>query len=122
MPEVRIPALAKINLRLDVLGKRPDGYHELRTVFQTISLEDQLRLEPTRAPGIQLAVDGDDSLSREPVENNLVYRAVDALRRELGIRGGVAVALRKFIPSGRCLGRRSSDAAAALLGYLRMTG
>src|ERR1041385_6746278 len=122
MPEVRIPALAKINLRLDILGKRPDGYHELRTVFQTISLKDQLRLMPSRDPGIRLRVRGDDSLSNEPLENNLVYRAVDALRRELGIRGGVAVELQKAIPSGRGLGGGSSDAAAALLGYLRLVG
>ena len=122
MSEVRIPAFAKINLRLDVLGKRPDGYHELRTVFQTISLKDELRLRPVREPGIRLEVRGDDSLANEPPERNLVYRAVDSLRQEFGTRDGVAVELRKTIPSGRGLGGGSSDAAAALLGYLRMVG
>src|SRR5262249_47469131 len=100
--------------------KRPDGYHELRTVFQTISLRDELRLTPSRRPGIRMRVRGDDSLLNEPIENNLVYRALDALRQELGIRDGVAAELRQTIPSGRGLGGGSSDAAAALLGYLRL--
>ncbi|HET8965728.1 MAG TPA: 4-(cytidine 5'-diphospho)-2-C-methyl-D-erythritol kinase [Candidatus Acidoferrum sp.] len=120
MPEVRVPAFAKINLRLEVLGKRPDGFHELRTVFQTISLRDELRLKKTREPGIELRVHGNDSLSSEPIEKNLVYRAVDSVRRELGVTLGVAIELQKAIPAGRGLGGGSSDAAAALLGYLRL--
>jgi len=122
MPEVRIPAFAKINLRLDILGKREDGFHELRTIFQTISLHDELRLRASRRPGIALAVEGNQPLSAEPVEKNLVYRALDALRRELKIRGGVEIHLKKTIPAGRGLGGGSSDAASALLGYLRLTG
>jgi 4-diphosphocytidyl-2-C-methyl-D-erythritol kinase len=122
MREVRIPAFAKINLRLDILGKRGDGYHELRTIFQTISLHDQLLLRTSPQPGISLAIHGNEKLSQEPVANNLVYRAVDALRSELKIRGGVELALRKTIPAGGGLGGGSSDAAAALLGYLRLTG
>jgi 4-diphosphocytidyl-2-C-methyl-D-erythritol kinase len=121
MPEVRISAFAKINLRLDILGKRADGFHELRTVFQTISLHDELRLRASRRPGIALSIAGNQPLSAERVEKNLVYRAVDALRRELKIRGGVEIALKKTIPAGRGLGGGSSDAAAALLGYLRLT-
>ena len=121
MPEVRIPAFAKINLRLDVLGKREDGFHELRTIFQTISLHDELRLRASRREGIALSIQGNQPLSAEPVEKNLVYRAVDALRRELRIRGGVEIQLKKTIPAGRGLGGGSSDAAAALQGYLRLT-
>ena len=121
MPEVRIPAFAKINLRLDVLGKREDGFHELRTIFQTISLHDELRLRASRREGIALSIQGNQPLSAEPVEKNLVYRAVDALRRELRIRGGVEIELKKTIPAGRGLGGGSSDAAAALRGYLRLT-
>jgi 4-diphosphocytidyl-2-C-methyl-D-erythritol kinase len=121
MPEVRIPAFAKINLRLHILGKREDGFHELRTIFQTISLHDDLRLHASRGAGITLTIDGNQMLSAEPVEKNLVYRAVDALRRELRIRGGVEIELKKTIPAGRGLGGGSSDAAAALLGYLRLT-
>src|SRR6267143_6934663 len=82
MPEVRIPAFAKINLRLDILGKRDDGFHELRTIFQTVSLHDELRLRDSRRPGITLSIKGNQPLSVEPAEKNLVYRAVDALRRE----------------------------------------
>ena len=85
MKEVRIPAHAKVNLRLEVLGKRADGYHELRTIFQTVSLHDSLRLRSSRQPGITLSVTGNESF-RRTLEKNLVYRAVDALRRELKVR------------------------------------
>jgi 4-diphosphocytidyl-2-C-methyl-D-erythritol kinase len=120
MSEVRIPAFAKINLRLDILGKRSDGFHELRTIFQTISLHDELRLRTSRRPGISLSIEGNQPLSAEPLEKNLVYRAVDALRRELKIRTGVEIELKKTIPAGRGLGGGSSDAAAALVGYLQL--
>jgi 4-diphosphocytidyl-2-C-methyl-D-erythritol kinase len=122
MPEVRIPAFAKINLRLDILGKRADGFHELRTIFQTISLHDEIRLRTSRRPGIALTIEGNESLSAEPVQKNLVYRAVEALRGELKIHAGVEISLKKTIPAGRGLGGGSSDAAAAMLGYLRLTG
>ena len=121
MQEIRIPAYAKVNLRLDVLGKRADGYHELRTIFQTVSLRDTLRFRPRPATGIELKISGNAQLSQEAVEKNLVYRAVDALRRELKIRPGVEILLQKRIPAGRGLGGGSSDAAAALLGYLQLT-
>jgi 4-diphosphocytidyl-2-C-methyl-D-erythritol kinase len=120
MSEVRIPAYGKINLRLDIVGKRADGFHELRTIFQTISLHDELRLRASRQPGIALTILGDESLSQEPSHKNLVYRAVDAMRRELKIRGGMEIELKKTIPAGRGLGGGSSDAAAALLGTLRL--
>jgi 4-diphosphocytidyl-2-C-methyl-D-erythritol kinase len=122
MREVRIPSFAKINLRLDILGKRADRYHELRTIFQIISLHDELRLRSSKGPGISLAIHGNETLAREPVEKNLAYRAVEALRRELKIRGGVALELYKTIPSGGGLGGGSSNAAAALFGYLQLTG
>ncbi len=121
MNEVRIPAYAKVNLRLEVLGKRADGYHELRTIFQTVSLHDSLRLRQTRQSAISLTVRGNSTLSQEPIEKNLVYRAVEALRRELQVRSGVEIVLDKKIPAGRGLGGGSSDAAAALVGYLRLT-
>jgi len=121
MREIRIPAFAKVNLRLDILGKRPDTYHELRTIFQTISLHDELKLRSSKASGIRLTIQGNEVLSLEPVRKNLVYAAVDALRREFGVRSGVEINLRKNIPAGRGLGGGSSDAAAALLGYLRLT-
>jgi 4-diphosphocytidyl-2-C-methyl-D-erythritol kinase len=120
MSEVRIPALAKINLRLEVIGKRSDGFHELRTIFQTISLRDELRLKSSRRPGVELKVLGDRSLANEPLEKNLVYRAVRLLQQELGIQDGARIELRKTVPAGRGLGGGSSDAAAALFGYLRL--
>jgi 4-diphosphocytidyl-2-C-methyl-D-erythritol kinase len=122
MREVRIPAYAKINLRLSILGKRGDGYHELRTIFQTVSLQDDLWLRTSRRPGIALTIHGNEALSHESVQKNLVYKAVDALQRELKIRSGIAIDLYKKIPAGRGLGGGSSDAAAALLGFLHLIG
>jgi 4-diphosphocytidyl-2-C-methyl-D-erythritol kinase len=122
MREVRIPSFAKINLRLDILGKRADGYHELRTIFQTVSLRDELRLRASKSNEISLTIHGNEELAREPVKKNLAYRAVDALRRELKIDRGVELELRKTIPSGGGLGGGSSNAAAALFGYLQLIG
>src|SRR5579863_3221367 len=121
MREVRIPAFAKINLRLDIVGKRADNYHELRTIFQTISLHDDLRLRASRHSRISLTIHGNDRLAQEPFEKNLVFRAIDALRREMKIRSGVEIDLYKKIPAGGGLGGGSSNAAAALLGYLQLT-
>ncbi len=122
MREVKVPAFAKINLRLEILGKRPDGYHELRTIFQTVSLHDELRLRCSKKAGISLTVEGNAILSGEPVAKNLVYRAVAAVRAELKDQGGVEIELKKKIPAGRGLGGGSSDAAAAMLGFLRLAG
>jgi 4-diphosphocytidyl-2-C-methyl-D-erythritol kinase len=122
MREVRIPSFAKINLRLDILGKRADGYHELRTIFQTVSLHDELRLRPSKSSDISLTIYGNEELAREPVEKNLAYRAVDALRHELKVRDGVEIELHKTIPSGGGLGGGSSNAAVALFGYLQLIG
>ena len=113
MSPLRLPAFAKINECLYVLGRRADGYHELRTIFQTIGLHDTLEMSLIRRPGIDLECD-------DPVlpagRENLVWRAVAAARRALGLRGGVRVKLEKRIPVGRGLGGGSSDAAVALLG------
>ena len=116
---VRLPAFAKINLHLQVLGRRNDGYHELRTIFQTISLRDTLELAPSRIPGITLGVDVPD-LSGGP--ENLVYRAIEAIGSEIGFRGGIRARLQKGIPVARGLGGGSSDAASALIGMLKLTG
>jgi 4-diphosphocytidyl-2-C-methyl-D-erythritol kinase len=122
MKSVRVPAYAKVNLRLDVLGRRADGYHELRTIFQAISLHDTLVLETKREPGIELRVAGNSELAGEPGQDNLVYRAIHQLAREIGFHDGVRAVLNKRIPVGRGLGGGSSDAAAALVGLLRLTG
>jgi 4-diphosphocytidyl-2-C-methyl-D-erythritol kinase len=122
MREVRIPSFAKINLRLDILGKRADGYHELRTIFQTVSLHDELRLRASKSNEISLTIHGNGELASEPVKKNLAYRSVEAVRRELKIQHGVEIELRKTIPSGGGLGGGSSNAAAALFGYLQLVG
>jgi 4-diphosphocytidyl-2-C-methyl-D-erythritol kinase len=114
---VRIPAFAKVNLCLHVLGRRPDGYHELRTIFQTISLRDKLELSLTPKEGISLEVN-DAALPAGP--ENLVWRAIEAMQKELGTLGGIHARLEKQIPVARGLGGGSSDAAAALIGMLRL--
>jgi 4-diphosphocytidyl-2-C-methyl-D-erythritol kinase len=121
MKSVRIPAYAKVNLRLDVFGRRADGYHELRTIFQAISLHDTLVLETKREPGIDLRIAGNTQLAGELGRDNLVYRAIHELGREIELRQGVRAVLTKRIPVGRGLGGGSSDAAAALVGLLRLT-
>ena len=116
---LRLPAFAKVNLCLHVLGRRPDGYHELRTIFQAISLHDTLELSlAPSAAGVTLETD-DAGL---PVgRENLVCRAIEAIGGEIGLRGGVHAKLAKRIPVARGLGGGSSDAAAALIGMLRLT-
>ena len=116
---VRLPAFAKVNLCLHVLGRRADGYHELRTLFQSISLHDVLELHQLRARAISLEI---DEPSLPAGRENLVYRAIDAMRRELNYRGGIHARLSKQIPVARGLGGGSSDAAAAIIGMLRLTG
>jgi len=116
---VRLPAFAKVNLRLHVLGRRPDGYHELRTLFQSITLHDVLDLSKLRGRAISLEID-DPALPTG--RENLVHRAIEAMRRELNYRGGIHARLSKQIPVARGLGGGSSDAAAAIIGMLRLTG
>ena len=119
MKSIRLPAFAKINECLFVLGRRTDGYHELRTIFQAIGLHDTLEMSFVRGGAIHLECD-DPGL---PVgRQNLVWRAVAAARRALGLRAGVRVRLEKRIPVGRGLGGGSSDAAVALLGVERLAG
>jgi 4-diphosphocytidyl-2-C-methyl-D-erythritol kinase len=118
---VRLPAFAKINLCLHVMGKRPDGYHELRTIFQAISLRDTLELsiEPGSS-GFHFTLTSNDETLLGP--DNLVARAVIAMQREIGFRGDVGAHLEKKIPVARGMGGGSSDAAAAMIGMLRLTG
>jgi 4-diphosphocytidyl-2-C-methyl-D-erythritol kinase len=114
---LRLRAFAKINLCLHVLGRRPDSYHELRTIFQTISLHDTLTLSLVANKKISLEV-SDATLSAGP--ENLVWRAIDAMRSELKLGFGVHAKLEKRIPVARGLGGGSSDAAAALVGVMRL--
>src|SRR5215469_4728300 len=116
---VRVPAFAKVNLRLHILEKRPDGYHELRTIFEAIGLHDTLELSLTDG-GAEISLETTDpALPAGP--ENLVWRAIDAMRRELKLACTVHAKLEKRIPVARGLGGGSSDAAAALVGMLRLT-
>jgi 4-diphosphocytidyl-2-C-methyl-D-erythritol kinase len=119
---VRLRAFAKINMCLHVLGRRPDGYHELRTIFQAISLHDTLTLSFARgSAGFEFSMTcSEPELPVGP--ENLVWRAVEAMRSETGLRGSVSAHLEKRIPVARGLGGGSSDAAAALIGMMRLTG
>jgi len=114
---LRVRAFAKINLCLHVLGRRPDNYHELRTIFQTISLHDTLDLSLVPQNEVSLEV-SDVALPSGP--ENLVWRATDAMRNELKLATGICARLEKRIPVARGLGGGSSDAAAALIGVMRL--
>jgi 4-diphosphocytidyl-2-C-methyl-D-erythritol kinase len=119
---LQIPAFAKINLCLHVMGRRPDGYHELRTIFQTISLTDRLKLSlvPQNSGGLEISLESNDP--HLPLDGtNLVSRAIRAIGEETGMRGRVSAYLEKKIPVARGLGGGSGDAAAALIGMLRIT-
>jgi 4-diphosphocytidyl-2-C-methyl-D-erythritol kinase len=122
MNAIRVPAFAKVNLRLEILGKRSDGYHELRTTFQSLTLHDSLTLSFAGNREIDLRVYGDPALTFAPPRENLVWRALSALRRELKLRQGLSAELHKRVPVGRGLGGGSSDAATALVALLRLSG
>jgi 4-diphosphocytidyl-2-C-methyl-D-erythritol kinase len=107
-------SFAKINLALAVPGKRPDGYHNIETVFQAIDLADELDFCPS--PEISLTCEGLPDVSER---DNIVWRAALSLAERTGERRGAAITLRKNIPSGAGLGGGSGNAAAALLGLRR---
>jgi 4-diphosphocytidyl-2-C-methyl-D-erythritol kinase len=113
----RVRALAKINLSLKVLNKRPDGFHELRTIFQTISLGDRIDIEftPSRRTRIEL----ESSLD---IPNNLVVRSAEAVMDAMRKTGQVSFRLKKRIPMGGGLGGGSSNAAAVLLALPVLAG
>ena len=114
---VRVRALAKINLDLRVLGRRPDGFHELRTIFQTVSLADTLDIAFT--PGRKTAIELEDALR---IPGNLVTRAARMAMDAMRATGRVTMRLRKRIPMGAGLGGGSSDAAAVLLALPALAG
>ena len=110
---MRLQAFAKINLGLDVLGKREDGYHEVRMIMQTIRMYDQLDMRKSVEPGIHLTT----NKKYIPVdENNLVWRAAKLMMDTCGIIEGVSIHLHKVIPVAAGMAGGSSDAAATLVG------
>ena len=119
MEELNLTALAKINLGLDVLRRREDGYHEIRMVMQTIHLYDRIKLRKTVEPGVRVKT----NLYYLPVnENNLVYKAARLLQEEFELVEGVDIDLEKHIPVAAGMAGGSSDAAAVLFGMNRMFG
>jgi 4-diphosphocytidyl-2-C-methyl-D-erythritol kinase len=114
---LRLIAPAKINWTLEVLGRRPDGFHEVKTILQTIDLFDSLELES--AAHLALAATGE---GLPPPEENLTMRAARLLKERTGYSGGARMRLAKNIPVAAGLGGGSSDAAAALRGLDRLWG
>lgn len=115
--QVRVPSLAKLNLDLRVLDKRADGYHELRTIFQTISLGDELSIgfDFSRRPSLNLA-------SSVDIADNLVLRAAKLVLDGLKIKAQVRISLKKKIPMGAGLGGGSSNAASVLIALPALAG
>lgn len=117
MNQINLKAMAKINLGIDVVSKRPDGYHEVRMIMQTINLYDQIYIRKIKKPGITIKT----NLYYLPInENNLVYRAAKMLLDEFDIGQGIFINLKKFIPVSAGMAGGSSDAAATLYGINRM--
>jgi len=116
---IELKACAKLNLGLDVLGKRPDGYHDIRTVMQTIDLYDELSVQLQDEPGIRLT---SDSILAPADESNLVWRAAKLFLDAAAAGTGAEIHLRKKIPVAAGLAGGSTDAAATLLGLNVLTG
>ncbi len=114
--EVAIKAAAKVNLHLEILGRREDGYHEIRSLFQAVSLCDEIVLRPAGAPD-SLSIWGEFGFPRE---GNSIARAVGLFREKTGIRDGIDVEIHKKIPMAGGMGGGSSDAAAVLRGLMEL--
>ena len=117
MDGINLKALAKINLSLDVVRRREDGYHEVRMIMQTINLYDKLEIKKSNEKGIHVTT----NISFLPTnENNLVYKAAKLLMEEFGIEEGVSIYLYKYIPVAAGMAGGSSDAAAVLYGMNKL--
>jgi len=118
--DLRASAPAKINLGLEIVARRADGYHDLRTVFQTVDLADDLYVRAAADGHLRLTVSGPEAVAGG--EDNLVLRAARALAARSGSKRGAELHLHKRIPAGGGLGGGSSDAAAALVALERLWG
>lgn len=119
MKTLEISSPAKLNLFLDVLRKRPDGYHDLVTLFERISLSDTIRLTKTAGDEIVISASGEAI----PVDStNLAYQAADLIKRSCSIRSGLKIEIQKNIPVGAGLAGGSSNAASVLLGSAKLFG
>ena len=119
MNQMRLKALAKINLGLDVLRRKEDGYHEVKMIMQTINLHDQIHMKKIEEDEIKIRT----NLYYLPNnENNLAYKAAKMLKDEFDLPGGVSINLKKVIPVAAGMAGGSSDAAAVLFGMNKMYG
>ena len=117
MDSIQLKAMGKINLGLDVVRRRPDGYHEVKMVMQTVNLFDRIGITVQPSPGIHIT----SNLPYLPTnENNIVYKAAQLLIQTCGIEQGVSVSLEKHIPVAAGMAGGSTDAAAVLYGMNRL--
>lgn len=117
--EITLKAYAKINLALDVLRRRPDGYHEVKMIMQSVGMYDVLKIKKSGEKGIRLT----SNAQYIPLdEGNLVYKAAKLLMDEFGIEDGVDIYLEKFIPVAAGMAGGSTDCAAALVGINKIFG
>lgn len=117
MHSIRMKAMAKINLGLDVVGKRPDGYHEVRMIMQSINLYDSISITKTKSNSIKIST----NLPYLPTnENNIVYKAANLLLTEFHLPKGLYISLNKHIPVAAGMAGGSSDAAATLVGINKL--
>ena len=117
MDSIRLKARAKINLGLDVLGKRDNGYHDVRMVMQTVGIYDRLIINKIPEDDIRI----DINLKFLPVnENNLIYKAYKLMKDEYGFSGGIEVDLNKFIPIAAGMAGGSTDAASAMFAINKL--
>lgn len=116
-PAFKLPSFAKINWSLEILGRRDDGYHEIKTLLQTVSLQDEIHFSPRESADIVLSCN-DPAIPLD--DGNLIIRAANALRERFNFTGGATIHLEKRIPVKGGLGGASSNAAVALLGLARL--
>ena len=117
MSELKLKAMAKINLGLDVTGVREDGYHEVKMIMQSIYLYDRIFLKLTKRPEIKIKT----NLAYLPAnENNLAYKAAKLLFDEFEVRAGVKIEIQKYIPVAAGMAGGSTDAAAVLFGLNKL--
>jgi len=124
LPKVTVTAPAKVNLNLAVLDRRPDGFHNIESVFLAVDFGDTLHFEPI--PGektLKLAIEGPAAAGLDlPVEKNIIFKALSLFRDKTGFAQGLKIRVEKRIPIGGGLGGGSSDAAATLLALNKLAG
>jgi 4-diphosphocytidyl-2-C-methyl-D-erythritol kinase len=118
MNTITLLSPAKVNLTLEVLGKRPDGYHEIRSVIQPVDLFDEVKIELLDGNGIDIETKG---LKIPTGNRNLAWKAADIFIKESGLRAKVNIFIKKVIPAGAGLGGGSSNAASVLVGLNKLT-